>query len=31
MTAPGTIELIDEADIASQIMGQVEAVNVKKG
>jgi len=31
ITAPGTIELIDEADIASQIMGQVEAVHVEKG
>ncbi len=31
VTAPGTIELIDEANIASQIMGQVEAVNVEKG
>ena len=31
VTAPGTIELVEEADIASQIMGQVEAVCVKKG
>ncbi len=31
VTAPGTIELVEEADIASQIMGQVEEVNVKKG
>ena len=31
ITAPGTIELIDEADIASQIMGQVEKVCVEKG
>lgn len=31
VTAPGTIELVEEADIASQIMGQVEAVYVKKG
>ncbi len=31
VTAPGTIELVDEADIASQIMGQVEAVPVEKG
>lgn len=31
VTAPGTIELVEEADIASQIMGQVEEVRVKKG
>ncbi len=31
VTAPGTIELVEEADIASQIMGQVEQVNVEKG
>ncbi len=31
VTAPGTIELIDEAKIASQTMGQVESVNVEKG
>jgi HlyD family secretion protein len=31
VTAPGTIELIDEAKIASETMGQVEAVNVEKG
>ncbi len=31
VTAPGTIELVEEADIASQIMGRVEAVNVEKG
>ncbi len=31
VTAPGTIELVDEADIASQIMGQVDAVCVEKG
>lgn len=31
VTAPGTIELIDEANIASQIMGQVEEVLVEKG
>ena len=31
VTAPGTIELIDEAKIASQTMGQVESVDVEKG
>lgn len=31
VTAPGTIELIDEAKIASQTMGQVELVAVEKG
>ncbi len=31
MTAPGTIELIDEAKIASEVMGKVEAVFVEKG
>lgn len=31
VTAPGTIELIEEAKIASQIMGQVEKVEVRKG
>ena len=31
VTAPGTIELVEETNIASQIMGQVEAVRVKKG
>ena len=31
VTAPGTIELVEEADIASQMMGRVEAVPVKKG
>ncbi len=31
VTAPGTIELVEEADIASQIMGQVDAVLVEKG
>ncbi len=31
VTAPGTIELIEEADIASEIMGKVEEVCVEKG
>ncbi|MHB8864883.1 MAG: efflux RND transporter periplasmic adaptor subunit [Pirellulaceae bacterium] len=31
VTAPGTIELIDEAKIASQTIGQVELVAVEKG
>ncbi|NLX56783.1 MAG: efflux RND transporter periplasmic adaptor subunit [Planctomycetaceae bacterium] len=31
VTAPGTIELIDEAKIASETMGQVESVHVEKG
>ncbi len=31
VTAPGTIELVEEADIASQIMGLVEEVCVEKG
>ena len=31
VTAPGTIELVDEAKIASQIMGQVQEVSVEKG
>jgi len=31
VTAPGTIELIDEAKIASETMGQVESVQVEKG
>jgi HlyD family secretion protein len=31
VTAPGTVELIDEAKIASQTIGQVELVNVEKG
>jgi HlyD family secretion protein len=31
VTAPGTVELIEEADIASQVVGQVEEVCVKKG
>jgi HlyD family secretion protein len=31
VTAPGTIELIEEADIASQIVGKVQAVCVQKG
>jgi HlyD family secretion protein len=31
VTAPGTIELIDEAKIASETMGQVELVAVEKG
>ena len=31
ITAPGEIELVEQADIASQIVGQVTAVHVKKG
>ncbi len=31
VTAPGTIELVEEADIASQVMGRVEEVYVEKG
>ncbi len=31
VTAPGTIELIEEAKIASQVVGQVTNVNVEKG
>ncbi len=31
VTAPGTIELIDEAKIASQTIGKVESVQVEKG
>ena len=31
VTAPGTIELIDEAKIASQTIGKVELVQVEKG
>jgi HlyD family secretion protein len=31
VTAPGTIELIDEAKIASQTIGKVESVEVEKG
>jgi HlyD family secretion protein len=31
VTAPGTIELIDEADIASEMVGKVEEVCVEKG
>ncbi len=31
ITAPGTIELVEEADIASQMVGQVTEVLVKKG
>ncbi len=31
VTAPGTIELIDEAKIASQTMGQVESVAGREG
>ncbi|MBM4091393.1 MAG: efflux RND transporter periplasmic adaptor subunit [Planctomycetes bacterium] len=31
VTAPGTIELVEEAKIASQIIGQVETVAVRKG
>jgi HlyD family secretion protein len=31
VTAPGTVEPVEEADIASQIVGRVVAVNVKDG